>query len=135
MQVFKLFVFLVVSGRLFHKVGPMHDKVFRPVLLLRKGCLSFAKLFLVSILQCGANSKILFRWKGLFFLTNLKVIAFLHWWTLSLVGNQFIDLNSAIDMCCILSNLRRNLYKTFILRNMYLLFCFLVRFVYQTVHA
>ena len=132
---FKLFVFLVVSGRLFHKVGPMYDKVFCPVLLLRKGCLSFAKLFLVSILQCGANSKILFRWKGQFFLTNLKVIAFLHWWTLSLVGNQITDLNSAVDMCCILSNLRRNLYKTFILRNLYLLFCFLVRFGYQTVHA
>ena len=51
-------VFLMVSGRLFHNEGTMYDKVFCPELVLWKGCLSFAKLFLVSILQFGANSKI-----------------------------------------------------------------------------
>ena len=37
----------MVSGRLFHKEGPMYDKVCCPVLVLRKGCLSYGKLFLV----------------------------------------------------------------------------------------
>ena len=37
----------MVSSRLFHKDGPMYNKVFCPVLVLRKGCLSFAKLFRV----------------------------------------------------------------------------------------
>ena len=32
LKVFKLFVFLMVSGRLFDKEGPMYDKVFCPVL-------------------------------------------------------------------------------------------------------
>ena len=52
------------SGRLFHKEGPMYDKVF----------------------------------KGQLLLTNLKVIAFIHQRTLSLVGNQFIDLNFIRDI-------------------------------------
>ena len=33
----------------------MYDKVFCPLLVLRKRCLSFAKLFALSILQCGTN--------------------------------------------------------------------------------
>ena len=49
LKVFKLFVFLMSSGRLFHKDGSMFDKIFCLVLVLRKGCLSLAKLFLVSI--------------------------------------------------------------------------------------
>ena len=53
LKVFKLFVFLMGSGRLLQKEGPTYDKVFCPVLVLRKGCLSLIKLFLVSILQCG----------------------------------------------------------------------------------
>ena len=52
------------SGRLFHKEGPTYDKVFCPVLVLRKECLSLAKLFLVSTLRCGANSNISFRYNG-----------------------------------------------------------------------
>ena len=44
----------MVLGRFFWKEEPMYDKVFCLVLVLRKWCLSFAKLFLVSILQCGA---------------------------------------------------------------------------------
>ena len=49
LKVFELFVFLMVLGRLFRKEGPMYDKDFCPALVLQKGCLSFAKLFLVSI--------------------------------------------------------------------------------------
>ena len=69
----------MVSGRLFNNEGPMYDKVFYPVLVLREGCLSFAKLFLVAILQCGVNPKISFRYKGQLLLTNLEVIVFMHW--------------------------------------------------------
>ena len=57
LKVFKLFVYLMGLGRLFHKEGPMHDEIFCPVLVLWKGCLSLAKLFLVSLLQCLVNSK------------------------------------------------------------------------------
>ena len=62
----------MVSGRFFHKEGPMYDKVFCYVLVLRNGCLSFAKLLLVSILQCGANSKISFKLKRQFFIDKLE---------------------------------------------------------------
>ena len=65
------------SGRLFHIEGPLYNKVFCPV---RKGYISLGKLFPVSIPQCRASSKILFRWKGQFF--------------------QFIDLSPARDICC-----------------------------------
>ena len=34
------------NGILFHKEGPKYDKVFCPVLVLQKGCLLLAKLFL-----------------------------------------------------------------------------------------
>ena len=43
LKVCKLFVSSMVSGWLFHKEGPISDKVFCPVIVLRKGCFSFAK--------------------------------------------------------------------------------------------
>ena len=38
------------SGTLLHKEGPMQDKVFCPVLVLRRGYLSIGKLFFVAVL-------------------------------------------------------------------------------------
>ena len=55
---FKLSVFKINSGKLFHREGPTSEIAFCPVFVLRKGILSFANLFLVSILQRGANLKI-----------------------------------------------------------------------------
>ena len=46
---------------------------------------------------------------------HLLVIAFMHWWTLSLVGNQFIHRNSVRNIWCILSTLRQNRMHPFIL--------------------
>ena len=43
------------SGKLLHKEGPMHDKVFCPVLVLRRGYLSIGKLFFVAALQCRVD--------------------------------------------------------------------------------
>ena len=56
---FKLSVFLINSGKLFHREGPTNEIAFCPMFVLRKGILSFANLFLVSILQCGVNLKFL----------------------------------------------------------------------------
>ena len=56
----KIFVFLMGLGRFFHNEEPMYNKVFCLMLVLQKGCLRFAKLFLESILQCRVNSKISF---------------------------------------------------------------------------
>ena len=67
-------------------------------------------------------------------MTNLKIIAVMHWWTLSLVGNQFIDLNSARDKCCILSNLRQNRIHLFCIICI-VFFVFSVRFGYEAVHS
>ena len=53
--------FLMGSGKLLHKEGPMHDKVFCPVLVLPRGYLSIGKLFFLAVLQCRVNSQILFR--------------------------------------------------------------------------
>lgn len=53
-------IFIMGSGKLLHIEGPMYDKVFYPMLVFRKGDLSLGKLFVVSILQCKANSKISF---------------------------------------------------------------------------
>ena len=58
----------------------------------------------------------------------------MHWWTLSLVGNQFIDLNSARDKCCILSNLRQNRIHLFCIICI-VFFVFSVRFGYEAVHS
>ena len=124
----------MVSGRLFHKEGPMYDKVFCAVLILQKGCLSFAKLFLMSILLYGASLEISCRWKGQFSLKKLKVIAFMHWWTFSLVGKQLINLNSVRNMCVILSNLRQNRIHLFFIICIFF-FVFSVAFRYQAVHA
>ena len=41
------FLFLIGSDRLLHKEGPIYDKVSCPVLVLPKGCLYLANLFLV----------------------------------------------------------------------------------------
>ena len=61
LKVFKLFAFLIESSKLFDIEGPIQEIVFCPMLVLQKGFLSLEKLFLVSILQCGANSKISLR--------------------------------------------------------------------------
>ena len=57
----KFFVFLINSGKLFHGEGPMNEIAFCPMFVFQEEILSFANLFLVSILQCGANSKLFFR--------------------------------------------------------------------------
>ena len=58
---FKLSGFLINLGKLFHREGTTNEIAFCPMFVLRKGILSLANLFLVSILQLGANSKISFR--------------------------------------------------------------------------
>ena len=58
---FKLSDFLITSDKLFHREGPTNEIAFCPMFVLRKGILSLANLFLVCILQWGANSKISFR--------------------------------------------------------------------------
>ena len=58
LKVFKLSVFLINSGKLFLREGPTNEIAFCSMFVLRKGILSFANLFLVSILKCGANLKI-----------------------------------------------------------------------------
>ena len=50
-------------GRFFHKEEPIYNKVIYPISVLQKGCLSLAKPFFVSILQCRTNLKISFRYK------------------------------------------------------------------------
>ena len=50
-----------IQSIMFHGEGPTNEIAFCPMFVLRKGILSFANLFLVSTLQCGANSKISFR--------------------------------------------------------------------------
>ena len=60
LKVFELSVFLINSGKLFHREGSTTEIAFCPMFVLRKGVLSSANLFIVSILQRGANSKISF---------------------------------------------------------------------------
>ena len=60
-SVFDLSVFFNVSGIWFLNKGPIKDKAFWPVLVFRKGLLSFKKLFLKLILPSGANSKTSFK--------------------------------------------------------------------------
>ena len=47
--------FLINSDKLLHREGVINEIAFYPMFVLRKGILSSANLFLVSILQCGAN--------------------------------------------------------------------------------
>ena len=62
LKVFELlFVFLINSGKLFHKKGQTNKIAFCPMFVLRKETLNFADAFFVSILLYGANSKISFR--------------------------------------------------------------------------
>ena len=55
LKVFKLSVFLNVSGIWFQNKGPIKD--FWPMLVFRKGHLSFKKLFLKQTLTSDTNSK------------------------------------------------------------------------------
>ena len=57
---FKLFALLIESGKLLLIEGPIQEIAFCPMFVLRKGLLSLEKLFLVPMLQCGANSEISF---------------------------------------------------------------------------
>ena len=50
-----------VSWIWFQNEGPIEDKTFWPVFVLQRGCLSFEKLFLKTILPSGANSKTSFK--------------------------------------------------------------------------
>ena len=61
LKVFRLSGFLINSGKLFHSEGLTNEIAFCPMFVLQKRILSFANLFLVSILQCAVNSKISFR--------------------------------------------------------------------------
>ena len=45
LKVFKVLLFLNVSGIWFQNKGPIKDKAFWPVFVFQKGCLSFKKLF------------------------------------------------------------------------------------------
>ena len=49
---------LINSGKPLHREGSTNELAFYPMFVLWKEILSFENLFLVSILQCGANSKI-----------------------------------------------------------------------------
>ena len=53
--------FLISSGKLLHREGPTNEIAFCPMFVLQKEILSFANLFIISILQCGENFKIYFR--------------------------------------------------------------------------
>ena len=51
----KVFASSIESGKLFQTEESMQEFVFCPMFVLQKGFLSLEKLFLVPILQCGAN--------------------------------------------------------------------------------
>ena len=57
LKVFKLSNFFNISGIWFQNEGPIKDKAFWPVFIIREGRLSFKKLFLKQILPSSANSK------------------------------------------------------------------------------
>ena len=101
------------SSRLLHKGGPMQDKVLYPHVSLVKRLLKPCRT-----ISCVYSTVI--SLKGQLLLTNSKVIEFMHWWTLSLVGNQFINLKRCM-MNFIQSKAKR---YAFILHNLYFLFCF-----------
>ena len=100
--------FFIDPGGLFHRQGPMYERLFCPMLVFRKGTLSLAKLLLDSVLHWGSYSYTSFKYRGQALLANINVMAFMHWWTLLLTGNQLIDSNSLLDMWCLLSSFRQN---------------------------
>ena len=82
-------------GRLFHKEGPMYDQ--RRVSLEKRVLKPYKTISYVSS-AVRSEFKHFIRIEGVLLLTNIKAIGFMNWWTLSLVGNQFIDLKSVRDI-------------------------------------
>ena len=89
--------FLINSGKLFHTKGPTNEIAFCPTFVFQKGILSFANIFHVSILQCGANSKKNFQIIRTSAIDKCECNS-VYTLTLLLVGNQFIHLKSSSDM-------------------------------------
>ena len=109
----KLSVFSINSGKLFHREGPTNEIAFCPVLVLPKGILVLQIYFLCLFRNVEQIQKFLSDDKDRRYWTNLNVIFLIHWSTLLLVGNQFINLKFSSDMWYILSNLRQNLMHLF----------------------
>ena len=106
--------FLINSGKLFHREDPENEIAFCPMFVLWERILFFISLFLLPILQCEANSKILFK--------NLNWVVLIHWLTHLLVGNQFIDLKSSSYVMHLVQSLAKT--YAFLLNNLYFLFRF-----------
>ena len=93
----KLSVFLINSGKLFHRVGPTNEKAFCPMFLLRKGNFKFCRF-----ISC-IYSTIWSKFKNFFQVIRASVIDKFECnsvYTLinSLVGNHFINLKSSSDI-------------------------------------
>ena len=99
-------------GKLFQKEGPTNKIDFCPIFVLWKRILSFANLFLVSIPQLGANSKIYLdnRTSAIDKFECNSVSTLINFFS----GRyQFVDLKSSLDMWWILSILRQSLMHLF----------------------
>ena len=100
-------------GRLYHKEGPMYDKVFYPVLVLRKRVLKPCKTICCVFSTLWSEFKDFIQIKKTVIIDKIESFAFMYWSTLFFVGNHFVDLNSVKDVWCILSNLRQNCMHLF----------------------
>ena len=118
---FKSFVFLMGSGRLFHKEGPMSNKVSCSVLVLQKVCLNLAKLLCIY-------STVPSEFKDFIQIKMTVAIDKLERYCIYALMNSFfsrqpINLNYIRDIYCILSNLRQNRIYLF-----YIIFIFFFAF-------
>ena len=105
--------FLINSGKLFYRVGPTNKIAVCPMFVLQKDILSFANFFLCVYSTMWSKFKNFFQIVITSVLTNFNVSMFIHWSTLLLLGNQFINLKSSSDMWCISSSLGQNLTHLF----------------------
>ena len=90
----------------FQTDGPIYDRLFFPMLVLQKGTLSLAQLFLKVVLTCEACSKTSFMYKGHPLLTYLKTVTFKAL-LYSLINGQSIVLKFSSERWFIMSSFRR----------------------------
>ena len=72
-------ILFISSEIIFHNAGPMTDKAFWPVLILRNGCFSIWQLFSDDKLDSGTFIKFSLRKWGHWLSKYLKTMKYVHW--------------------------------------------------------
>ena len=122
----------MAPGTLFRKEGRMYEKVFFPVLVLRKGCFSFENLCLLCPFYSAERIQDYIQIKKTVVVDKLEIYS-IYALMNSFFSRQPISRSESVRyICCILPNLRKNCMHLFFVG---CISFFSVKFGYQAKRA